>query len=112
MLKAWLRQAGARCKGGLGHYYLKCCIDRLLAVRVVDHGTISWWPTDCPAYKHWYALLYPASHHRMRLTDQQQFIILCVIYRRMKLVRTTVTFSDALAQTCWAMKTEKSGVRI
>ena len=45
----------------MAHYHMKCCLDRLFAVRNINHGTISWWPTQCPSYTTWYKELYAAS---------------------------------------------------
>ena len=107
MLKEWLRQAHTRCKGVFDHYYLKCCLDRLFAVRNIDHGTISWWPTKCPSYVYWYDILYPNRCSRARLDEDEKFQVLCVIYRKLNATKTPCTFTDALAQTCWTMKDDK-----
>jgi len=64
MFHEWLRQAQSRVSGAFNHYYLKCCLDRLFAVRKIDHGTIGWWPTDCPSYIAWYAAS-PSLHWHM-----------------------------------------------
>ena len=104
MLKEWLRQAHSRSKGMLNHYYLKCTLDRLFAVRDIDHGSISWWPTDCPSYVHWYGALYPNRCSRVRLNEDEKFQILCAIYRKLNATIHRTTFTDALAQTCWMMK--------
>ena len=71
MLTEWLRQAHTRCKGMLNHYYLECTLDRFFAVRDIDHGSISWWPTDCKAYAHWYGVLYPNRRSRARLGETE-----------------------------------------
>ena len=104
MLVQWLCQVSSTCAGAFGHYYMKCCLDRLFAVRKVDHGSISWWPTECPSYRTWYKDLYVNSKG---FNEEQRFQILCAIYRKLSSMRTC-TFTDALAQTCWSMK-EKSG---
>ena len=104
MLQEWLRQARSRALGAFGHYYMKCCLDRLIAVREIDHGTISWWPTECPSYRKWYEILYPDRCCRARLDTEAKFQILCAIYRRLNAVRNCTTFTDALAQTCWTLK--------
>ena len=104
MLKEWLRQAHGRCKGALNHYYLKCTLGRLFAVRDIDHGSISWWPTDCPSYVKWYGALYPNRCSRARFDEDEKFQILCAIYRKLNATISPTTFTDALAQTCWAMK--------
>ena len=49
------------CTGCFNDYYVKFTLGRLLAVRKIDHGTISWWPTMCPAYQDWYKRLYPGK---------------------------------------------------
>ena len=48
----WLEQVHSKCSGCFGHDYLKCALDRAFAVRRFDPATISWWPTECPAYLH------------------------------------------------------------
>lgn len=107
MLKEWLRQASLACKGVFDHYYLKCCLDRLFAVRKIDHGTISWWPVECPSYVYWYGILYPNRCSRAHFHEEEKFQILCAIYHKLKLVFFRCTFTDALAQTCWNMKEAK-----
>ena len=104
MLKEWLRGAGLRCKGVFDHYYLKCCLDRLISVHCVDHGTISWWPTECPSYVYWYDILYPNGCYRAPFDEDDKFQILCAIYRKLNATKGPSTFTDALAQTCWMMK--------
>ena len=54
----WLERVHNMCKGCFNDYYLKCTLDRLLAARTIDHGTISWWPTMCPADQEWCKRLY------------------------------------------------------
>ena len=107
MLKEWLRQASTRCTGVFDHYYLKCCLDRLFAVRCIDHGTLSWWPTECPSYVHWYGILYQNRCSKACFHEDEKFQILCAIYRKLNSTRGPSTFTDALAQTCWKMKGEK-----
>ena len=107
MLKEWLRQVSRKCTGVFDHYYLKCCLDRLLAVRDIDHGTISWWPTECPSYRYWYDILYPNRCSRARFDEDEKFQILCAIYRKLNSTISPSTFTCALAQTCWKMKQEK-----
>ena len=106
MLQEWLRQVSSRASGAFGHYYMKCCLDRLFSVRQMCHGTISWWPTECPAYKKWYRILYP----HQRLDDDSKFQILCAIYLKLNTIATSgnCSFPNALAQTCWDLK-EKDG---
>ena len=111
MLQEWLRQAHTRCTGVLNHYYLKCCLDRLLAVRNIDHGTISWWPTECPSYLYWYDILYANRCSGARFDEDEKFQILCAIYRKLNAVNNQSTFAQALAQTCWSMK-EDNGVAV
>ena len=41
MLEEWLQQTRSKCRGPFSHYYLKCCLDRLFAVKRIDHGTIT-----------------------------------------------------------------------
>ena len=106
MLQEWLRQARTRCKGVLEHYYLKCCLDRLLAVRDIDPGTISWWPTECPSYVYWYKVLYPNRCSRAHFNEDDKFQILCAIYRELNAMKSPTTFAEALAQTCWTMKAD------
>ena len=103
MLQEWMRQASSRASGAFGHYYMKCCLDRLFSVRRICHGTISWWPTECPSYKKWYKILYP----KQQLDEDAKFQVLCAIYRKLNAAHN-YSFPNALAQTCWAMK-EKAG---
>ena len=96
MLQEWMQQASSRASGAFGHYYMKCCLDRLFSVRQMCHGTISWWPTECPSYKKWYGILYP----KQRLDDNSKFQVLCAIYLKLNAARNS-SFPNALAQTCW-----------
>ena len=106
MLQEWKQQASSRASGAFAHYYMKCCLDRLFSVRPICHGTISWWPTECPSYKKWYKMLYP----HQRLDDDTKFQILCAIYLKLNTIATSgnCSFPNALAQTCWDLK-EKDG---
>ena len=104
MLREWHEQVQTKCSGTFGHYYMKCCLDRLFAVKRIDHGTISWWPTECPSYVKWYRLLFP---NVQSFTQEEKFKILCVIYNKLNATRAC-SFPDALAQTCWSLK-EKDG---
>ena len=106
MLQQWQTQVHNICTGAMSHYYMKCSLDRWFAVRKIDHGTISWWPTQCPSYKAWYKELYDASKD---LHEDDHFQILCAIYRKLNATRAC-TFTDALAQTCWSMKEVRAGV--
>ena len=72
----WLEQVHSKCSGSFNHYYLKCTLDRAFAVRTFNTGTISWWPTECPAYVSWYKLLYPDRS----LTTEEKFQVLCTTY--------------------------------
>jgi hypothetical protein len=108
MLHEWLRQVHSRASGVFSHYYLKCCLDRLCAVRNIDHGTIGWWPTDCPSYIDWYKILYPKRCFRARLDTWGKFQVLCAIYVKLKAVRNNTTFPEALAQTCWMLKEDRA----
>ena len=103
MLQEWLRQVSSRASGAFGHYVMKCCLDRLFAVKPICHGTISWWPTECPSYKDWYKILYP----KQQLDEDAKFQVLCAIYQKLNAAHNC-SFPDALAQTCWSMK-EKGG---
>ena len=104
MLLQWLSQAHSTCKGAFGHYYMKCCLDRLFSVKYIDHGTISWWPTECPSYRTWYTDLYTNSKD---FDEEECFQILCAIYRKLNGTRCCL-ITEALAQTCWSIK-EKAG---
>ena len=104
MLQEWLRQAQSKTSGAFSHYYMKCCLDRLMAVRKIDYGTISWWPTECPSYIKWYRILYPNRCSRAHFDTEEKFQILCAIYRKLNAVRNCSTFPEALAQTCWILK--------
>ena len=99
----WLEQVHSKCAGCFNHYYLKCSLDRAFAVRAFSLATISWWPTECPAYLNWYNLLYP---HRSLTTDEK-FQILCTTYITFNR-KKHCSIPEALAQTCW-VKMEKNG---
>ena len=101
IMLTWLEQVQSKSSGCFSHYYLKCTLDRVLAVRKIDHGTISWWPTDCPAYLDWYQLLYPGRS----LSSQEKFQVLCETYLTLNRRRHgTCSIAEALAQTCWVKK--------
>ena len=103
MLQEWLRQVSSRASGAFGHYYMKCCLDRLFSVKQICHGTISWWPTECSSYEEWYTILYL----KQQFDTNAKFQILCAIYLKLNAARNC-SFPNALAQTCWSMK-EKGG---
>ena len=107
MLEEWLQQIRSKCRGPFSHYYLKCCLDRLFAVKRIDHGTISWWPVTCPAYDEWYKLLYP----NRTLSRQEKFQTLCITYAVLNR-KKHCTFTDALAQTCWVHKERNGRLRL
>ena len=109
MLHEWLHQAHSRASQAFGHYYLKCSLDRLFAVRNIDPGTIGWWPTDCPSYVKWYKILYPKRCFRARLDTWAKFKVLCHIYVKLRSVQNRATFPEALAQTCWMLREERQG---
>ena len=99
----WLEQVHSKCSGCFNHYYLKCSLDRAFAVRTFSYATISWWPTECLAYLHWYKLLYPDRS----LTTEEKFQVLCTTYLALNQKRNC-SIPEALAQTCW-VKMEKNG---
>jgi len=99
----WLEQVHSKCAGCFNHYYLKCALDRAFAVRAFSPATISWWPTECPAYLNWYKLLYPDRS----LTTEEKFQVLCATYIALNRKRHC-SIPDALAQICWAER-EKNG---
>ena len=103
MLLMWLEQAKSKAKGCFDHYYMKCTLDRIFAVRKIPHSTISWWPHDCPAYVTWYEILCPGQ----QLSEEERFQILCHTYLTLNRYKTC-TFTNALAQTCW-LKKHKNG---
>ena len=72
----WLEQVHSKCSGCFNDYYLKCSLDRAFAVRTFSPATISWWPTECPAYLQWYELFYPDRS----LTKEEKFQVLCYTY--------------------------------
>ena len=102
IMLTWLERVHNMCAGCFSDYYLKCTLDRLLAVRRVDHGTISWWPTMCPAYQSWFERLYPGKN----LSPEEMFQVLCTTYSTLSQYKTC-TITEALAQTCWAEKDRK-----
>ena len=99
----WLSQVQSRCSGCFNQYYLKCSLDRAFAVRDFSLATISWWPTECPAYKQWYKLLYP----KRRLSADEKFQVLCATYVALN-QKKHCGMPEALAQTCW-VKMERNG---
>ena len=99
----WLEQVHSICSGCFNQYYLKCCLDRAFAVRTFDPATISWWPPECPAYRHWYKLLYPDRS----LTTEEKIQVLCTTYITLNRVHNC-SIPEALAQTCWVKK-ERNG---
>ena len=100
---SWLEQVHSKCTGCFDHYYLKCVLDRAFAVRKFSYATISWWPTECPAYLKWYKILYPDKS----LTAEEKFQVLCATYIALNR-KKHCSIPDALAQTCWVHK-EKNG---
>ena len=100
---SWLEQVHSKCSGCFNHYYLKCTLDRAFAVRKFSYATISWWPTECPAYRLWFQLLYPDKS----LTTEEKFQVLCNTYLALNQTKNC-SFPEALAQTCW-VKREKNG---
>ena len=99
IMVTWLEHVHKMCTGCFNDYYLKCTLDRLLAIRKIDHGTISWWPTMCPAYQEWFKRLYPGKD----LSSEERFQVLCKTYITLNQYKTC-TFAEALAQTCWLEK--------
>ena len=100
---SWLEQVHSKCSGCFNHYYLKCTLDRAFAVRKFSYATISWWPTECPAYELWFQLLYPGKS----LTAEEKFQVLCNTYLALNQTKNC-SFPEALAQTCWMHK-DKNG---
>jgi len=80
---------------------------RLFAVRKIDHGTISWWPVNCPAYGDWIRLLYPDQ----TFSKEERFQILCSTYLALN-AKKPCSFPDALAQTCWVKKENNGKLRL
>ena len=100
---SWLEQVHSKCSGCFNHYHLKCTLDRAFAVRKFSYATISWWPTECPAYDLWFQLLYPGKS----LTAEEKFQVLCNTYLALNQTKNC-SFPEALAQTCW-MHRDKNG---
>ncbi len=96
IMVTWLENVHKMCAGCFNDYYLKCTLDRWFAIRKIDHGTISWWPTTCPAYQAWYKRLYPGKN----LSSEEKYRVLCKTYIALNQYKTC-TFADAVAQTCW-----------
>ena len=107
IMVTWLEQVKQKCSGCFDDYYLKCTLDRLIAVRNIDHGTISWWPTECPAYQKWYKRLYPTK----TLSPEEKFQVLCATYQELNRHKTC-TMPDALAQTCWLEKDSRGRLHV
>ena len=107
IMVTWLERVHNMCKGCFNDYYLKCTLDRLLAVRKIDHGTISWWPTMCPAYQEWYKRLYPGK----KLAPEEKFQVLCTTYTTLN-QKMTCTIAEALAQTCCVEKESKGKLHV
>ena len=91
-----------RARGICDDYMHKCALDRLFAVARsrIPMGTVSWWPVKCPAYLNAYKMLWHNLPHNDR------FAALMYIYKRLKTVRNKCLITDALAQTCWLMKSD------
>ena len=104
---SWLEQVQSKCSGAFNHYYLKCSLDRAFAVRKFSYATISWWPTECPAYRNWYKLLYPDRN----LTTEEKFQVLCHTYLALNRTKTC-SMPDALAQTCWLQKEDNGTLHV
>ena len=100
---SWLEQVHSKCSGCFDHYYLKCSLDRAFAVRKFNYATISWWPTECPAYQLWFKLLYSDKS----LTTEEKFQVLCQTYLALNRTKNC-SLPEALAQTCWVHR-EKNG---
>ena len=100
-MMTWLEQVHCRCTGSFNHYYLKCTLDRAFSVRTFSTGTISWWPTECPAYKDWYELLYPDRS----FSTTEKFQVLCTTYITLNQKRIC-SIPEALAQTCLLKRAE------
>ena len=98
MLQEWPRQVSGRASGAVGHYRMKCCIDRLLSVKQICNGTISWWPTECPSYEQWYTILYPKQQFDAN-TKHQILCASCVKFN----AACNCSCPNALAQMCWSM---------
>ena len=96
IMVTWLENVHKICTGCFSDCFLKCTLDRWFAVRTIDHGTISWWPLACPAYRNWYKRLYPGR----ALSSEEKFQVLCKTYITLNQYKSC-TFTDALAQTCW-----------
>ena len=103
----WLERVHNMCTGCINDYYLKCTLDRLLAVRKIDHGTTSWCPAMCPAYQERYKILYPGKN----LAPEEKFQVLCTTYTTLN-QKMTCTISEALAQTCWLEKETKGRLHV
>ena len=103
LMLSWLEKVHSTCSGCFNHYYLKCTLDRAFAVRKFSYATISWWPTECPAYRLWFQLLYPNKS----LTTEEKFQVLCNTYLALNRTKNC-SLPEALAQTCWVHR-EKNG---
>ena len=49
--RQWSENVRLRVRG-LGPYWHKCTLDRVLCVRPLPVVYLSWWPVQCPAYLH------------------------------------------------------------
>ena len=90
---------GNSTSGICSDYTIKWGLDRTFSVKMIDPGTVSWWPVDCPAYRKAYKSLWKD------LPEDQKFNALMTIYRRLKKIRKC-SIPDALAHTCWLMKAD------
>ena len=90
---------GQTTKGMFAEYMHKCVLDRILSVKAIDAGTVSWWPTECKAYVNAYAKLWKNG-----VPKAQRFSALMYIHREIKKMKPGHRLSDTLAHTCWDMK--------
>ena len=102
VMLTWLEQVHSKCVECFSYHCLKCSLDYVPAVRTIDPGTISWWPTECPAYLDWYKLLYPDRN----LPSEEKFQALCKTYAELNQCNHCC-IPAALAQTCWMEKKKK-----
>ena len=79
--------------GLAGDYMTKCMLDVVVMSGAVQHGTISHWPVNCPAYLANLQLLYPG------VPKQMYFLAMCHWHAFMNETRI-LSFPAALAHLC------------
>ena len=81
-------------KGMFGDYLVKCMLDVVVMSGAVVAGTISAWPSRCPAYLSAIPKFYPG------IPADRWFLAFCHWHQFLRATRN-MSFPAALAQLCW-----------